>query len=141
MRLREISPVGRRSELLAELFLQDLKPEILSRPTEDVGFDFLVGFRNSAGGMNMFGVEVKGTDRPLADSFPLERRTFLRLAESNLPAFLLVANVKQNRLFYSWIGRDAASISRGPNVVRVPVTEINDKTKAELRKRMLRDAA
>jgi hypothetical protein len=136
-----VSQIGQRSELLAQLFLQDLKPEILSRPSEDVGFDFLVGFRNSAGGLNMFGIEVKGTERPPAGSFPLDKRTFLRLAESNLPACLLVADVKQNRLFYSWIDRGAPPINRMATQVSVPVTEINDKTKVELRRQMLKEAA
>ncbi|MGB9030987.1 MAG: DUF4365 domain-containing protein [Acidobacteriaceae bacterium] len=134
-----VSQIGQRSELLAQLFLQDLKPEILSRPSEDVGFDFLVGFKNSAGGLNMFGIEVKGTEHPPAGFFPLDRRTFLRLAESNVPACLLVADVKQNRLFYSWIGRVAPPVSR--RQVSVPVTEINDKTKADLRRQMLQEAA
>ena len=123
-----VSQIGQRSELLAQLFLQDLKPEILSRPSEDVGFDFLVGFRNSAGGLNMFGIEVKGTERPPAGSFPLDKRTFLRLAESNLPACLLV-------------DRGAPPINRMATQVSVPVTEINDKTKVELRRQMLKEAA
>jgi hypothetical protein len=141
MSVREASQVGQRSELLAQLFLQDLSPEILSRPTEDVGFDFLVGFRNSAGGLNMFGIQVKGTERQLTGSFPLDRRTFLRLAESNVPACLLVADVKRNRLFYSWVSRGANPISHGAAQVSVPVTEINDKTKADLRRQMLKEVA
>ena len=37
--------VGRRAELLAELFLQDLGATFVSRPTDDSGIDFIVAFR------------------------------------------------------------------------------------------------
>jgi len=60
--------IGRRSELMAELFLQELNPKFLARPTEDFGFDFLVTFKNPKGGLNTYGVEVKGTI-PSHDSF------------------------------------------------------------------------
>ena len=52
-----------------------------------------------------------------------------------------VADVKQNRLFYSWIDRGAPPINRMATQVSVPVTEINDKTKVELRRQMLKEAA
>ncbi len=55
--------VERRGELLAELFLQDLNPEFVARATGDVGYDFLVGFRNSRGGVNNISGVVKTTER------------------------------------------------------------------------------
>lgn len=141
MKTGEISQIGHRGELLAELFLQDLGPDILSRPTEDIGFDFLVGFRNAAGGLNMFGIEVKATERTPADSFPLNRATYRRLAESNLPACLLVADVKHNRLFYSWIDQGTPLHRQGSSQVSVPVTEVDGAARAAIRRRMLAEAA
>src|ERR1035438_171961 len=94
--------VGRRSELMAELFLQELEPKFLTRPTLDLGFDFLVGFENQGGGVNTFAVEVKGTENSISSSFSLDKRSYRRLVNSNVPGFLLAVDVKQNKLFYAW---------------------------------------
>jgi hypothetical protein len=128
--------VTRRSELLAELFLQDLKPTFLSRPTSDIGLDFLIGFNNSKGGINTFGVEVKGTQQPISSSFALDERSYRRLANSNVPVCLLVVDAKQNRLFYAWPQRDNGSSRSGASKVNVPVTEIDEKTRTEFLNKM-----
>ena len=44
--------ISRRGELLAELFLQDLHPSFVAKPTADFGYDFFVGFPNTHGGIN-----------------------------------------------------------------------------------------
>ena len=93
--------LGRRGELLAELFLQELGAEFVARPTADLGYDFFVGFNNSDGGVDIAAVEVKATERPVQHRYPVQKRLFQRLANSNIPVLLLVVNVKDNRLFYA----------------------------------------
>jgi len=122
---------------MAELFLQELNPKFLAKPNEDLGFDFLVTFANPKGGVNTYGVEVKGTERPVSSSFQIEKRLYHRLINSNVPGFLLVANVKQNRLFYSWPEARDANLHGGTGKVVVPVTEIDKDSKKELRKRLV----
>jgi Domain of unknown function (DUF4365) len=129
--------VGRRSEVLAELFLQELEPKFLARPSLDLGFDFLVGFQNQEGGVNTFAVEVKGTENNISSSFPLDKRSYRRLVNSNVPGFLLAVNVKQNKLFYAWPDRGNTLIHGGTGRIKVPVTEINESTKNAFRKRLL----
>jgi|SRR5579863_1787983 len=126
-----------RSELLAELFLRELEPEFLSRPTRDLGFDFLMGVRNREGGITTYAVEVKGTDRAISSSFPIDKRSYRRLASSKPPGFLLAIDVKQNKLFYAWPQPDEQPMRNGSGKIRVPVTEINDKTKSALRKQLV----
>ncbi len=41
---------GRRGELITELFLQDLNPSFVAKPSSDFGYDFYVGFQNANGG-------------------------------------------------------------------------------------------
>jgi hypothetical protein len=128
--------VGRRAELLAELFLDDLKPSFLGRPTHDIGFDFLIGFTNQRGGVNTFGVEVKGTEQFNSLSFPLDRKAYQRLANSNPPAFLLLVDVKQNRFFCGWPQSDNGRVHAGSERIKVPLTEMNERTKTALRQKL-----
>ena len=121
---------------MAQLFLEDLGAEFVARPTADFGYDFFVGFRNSKGGTNTIAVEVKATDKPLAGHFDMQRRIYERLAYSNIPVLLLVADVKQNRLFYAWPSPDVVNGRRGSNTVRIPITEASDKAMGELRERL-----
>ena len=122
---------------MAELFLQELKPKFLAKPAGDFGFDFLVTFDNPKGGVNTFGVEVKGTERKVSASFPIDRGLYRRLIGSNVPGFLLVANVKQNKLFYSWPESDRSDIQAGVGKIIVPVTEIDQRSKKELRRKLV----
>jgi len=126
------SLIGHRSELMAELLLQEFDPISLARPTVDFGYDFLVSFTNSRGGINTFGVEVKGTEKEISSTFAIERRAYDRLANSNIPMLLLVTDVKHNRVFYHW-----PHPQNGPksHMVRVPLVEINDQAKRDLRHR------
>jgi hypothetical protein len=125
---------ARRAELMAELFLQELEPQFLSRPTsEDVGYDLLVGFANKKGGINTFAVEVKATQRAPGARFPLPKRTFDRFAGSNIPGLLLVADVKATRMYYAWL---TSKRDRGNATVSIPLTEVNDATKKQLQKQL-----
>lgn len=128
--------VARRGELMAELFLQGLKPTSLARPPDDFGYDFLVGFVNRKGGINTVGVEVKATERLDRSSFVINRRTYDLLAHSTIRGLLLVADVKQNRLFYAWPPR-VDTRYRGSGLISICLTEVDDKTRRELHKRLI----
>lgn len=125
--------LDRRGALLAELFLQELGAEFVARPTADLGYDFFVGFNNPDGGVNVAAVEVKATDRPVEHVYPVPGQVFRRLANSNIPVLLLVANVKENRLFYALPGWDAPAAHTGASTVAIPVTAVDDATRDELR--------
>jgi hypothetical protein len=119
---------------MAELFLQELKPDAIVRQTADFGLDFLVTFRNSRGGINSFGVEVKSTDQEVQLSFGIDRKIYNRLAYSNTAILLLVANVKQNKLYFAWIDKRRAH--SGAATVMISLTQIDEITKMELRRKL-----
>lgn len=121
---------------MAELFLQDLEPASVARPPRDFGYDLLVVFKNSKGGINTFGVQVKATERPVPSRLVIDRRTYDRLAHSTIPGLLLVADVKQNALFFGWPPR--VDTRRGESrSVSIPLTQIDSKTKAELHEKLV----
>ena len=129
---------GRRAELLAEVFFQELEPTFIARPpTPQVGYDLLVGFRNEKSGINTFAVEVKSTEEPVGPRFAIQRTIFDQIAYSTVPGILLVVDVKRNRLYYAWLRPNGKA--RGTPTVSIPVTEITEATKADLR-RQLRSA-
>jgi hypothetical protein len=123
----------RRGELLAELFLQELGAEFVARPTADLGYDFFVGFSNSEGGINIAAVEVKATDRPVQSRYPVQKQRFRRLANSNIPVLLLVADVKGNRLFYAFPSSDGSQGDPDAETVSVRLTPVDETTRDELR--------
>lgn len=128
------SQTSRRGDLLAELFFEEFDPVFVSRPTTpDAGYDLLVAFSNEKAGINTFAVEVKSTEQQLGSKFPLQRRRFDRIAHSNIPGLLLVADVKRVRLYFAWLKANAAK-SRGKSVL-VPLVEVTERTKAELKER------
>jgi hypothetical protein len=58
------------------------------------------------------------------------------LARSNIPALLLVVDVKRNRVYYAWLtAEDSKGHREGPNI-SVPVTEVTDEVKAKLRRQL-----
>jgi Domain of unknown function (DUF4365) len=125
--------VGRRGELLAELFLQDLGAEFVAKPMADLGYDFFVGFNNPDGGVNIAAVEVKATDKPVHSRYRMQRRLFRRLANSNIPVLLLVVNVKQNQVFYALPGATEPVDDPDASTVSLPVMAVDEATKHELR--------
>jgi hypothetical protein len=104
-------------------------------PSSDTGVDFIVAFPNGQGGTNLSAVEVKGTDRPVGDAYPLDSKWYKRLAHSNVPSLLLVVDAKHNLLYHAWPKED---ISPGPGarMIRVPITLIDDSAKEQIRERL-----
>jgi hypothetical protein len=121
--------VQRRSELMAELFLQQLDPISFVRSTDDLGYDFLVTFKNRKGGTNTFGVEVKGMDSAVPSSLVVDKALYGRMTLSNIPGFFLVADVKRNKLFYGLPDR--------ADDRRIPLHEVDDERTRELRKQLV----
>ena len=130
----DLQMVARRGELIAELFLQDLEPHYIAKASQDLGCDFFVGFLNSEGGINTFGVQVKATERKVTNRFSVGKKVYEQLAYSNIPMLLLVVDVKLNRLFYAWITRDDENVRHTADAVSVPVTQVGDTDKESLRK-------
>lgn len=95
---------------MAELFLQQLDPHSLGRTIDDFEYDFLITFRNKRGGLNTFGVEVKGTELEVGDSFSLDKKSHDRMTLSNIPVLFVIANVKQNIVFFGWPKRENQSV-------------------------------
>lgn len=112
---------------MAELFLQELGPLSLARSTLNLGYDFLVTFKNLRGGTNTYGVEVKSTASPVQSSILVDKRLHDRLTLSNIPGFLLVADVKRNKLFFGWPGTTR----------RTQLHKIDPHSQRELRKRLV----
>lgn len=125
--------IGRRGELIAELFLQELNPSFVAKPTSDFGYDFFVGFPNIHGGVNNYAVRVQATERPVGSRFPIDKNTCHLLAHSNIPALLVVVDVKQNRLFYAWLTPEISQGDDGAQKVGIPVMEVDDSAKEALR--------
>jgi hypothetical protein len=127
---------ARRAELLAELFLQELKPEFIASSNGDFGYDFLMGFLNPKGGINNVLVEVKSTEALHRKQYVINKRLYERLAYSNTPALLLVVDVKENRFYCCLLTPDVAIATGAFETVRVELTELDEKTKKELRQRL-----
>ncbi|HEX5244500.1 MAG TPA: hypothetical protein VFW23_14655, partial [Tepidisphaeraceae bacterium] len=85
-------------------------------------------------GINTFAVEVKPTERPPGDRIRIFRSTFDRIAHSNIPGLLLVADVKQNRLSYAWLRSDG--VKEKSQSVSVGLVEVNEETKKQLERQL-----
>lgn len=130
--------VGRRAELLVELFLQDLGATFVSDLRSKTGFDFIAAFPNGKGGTNFSAVEVEATDRPIGQFYPVDKKWYTRLAHYNVPSLLLVVDAKQNRLYHAWPGEgDVKTLNSDALTVRVPVVPIDDSVKEQIRKRLV----
>jgi hypothetical protein len=128
--------IGRRGELLAELFLQDLQPAFVARSTTDFAYDFFLGFANPYGGINISAVQVKATEHPVEARYRIQRSLYDHLAHSSIPALLLIVDVKQNRLFYAWPDMEVADAQRRVTTITIPVLEIDKKVRQELREQL-----
>jgi hypothetical protein len=127
MKLDEL--IGRRSELIAELFLQDLGPKFVAKTPDDFGFDFIVGFTNRRGGVNVIAVEVKTRQTTLPRQ-QMKAASYGLLANSNVPGLLLVIDVKSNTVLYHLAdpGRAASSVN-----VSVPLIEVDEAQRSKLK--------
>ena len=134
--------VARRGELLAEQFLLDLAPDQLSNLQGPAPpFDYLAFFSKSDGTPVVIAVEVKTTQREIKRSFPLavSSAQLKRWVNSNLPVLLVVADVKNNEVFFNWV-RDAIQpadkklMNRAvyPTVLRKDTSEEKEKLKREI---------
>lgn len=132
--------VGRRGELLAELFLQDLRPAYLGRAElANAPYDFFVGFPSERGGINTFAVEVKTTENLEQAVYAIPKRLLDYLALANIPVILLVADAKNNRLFYAWgdaIGKRTESQGDAEESVRIPLTLLDEKSLPSFKQRL-----
>lgn len=102
--------IGRRSELIAELFLQDLDPSyVLESDGLDVGFDFLLGVPNECGGINSVAVAVKTlSETPVSDYLDIDCNEFRRLRNSNLPILMLWIDEKTRDVWFGFPTDDPA---------------------------------
>ena len=55
------------AELLVELFSEEIPARMQARAADDFAFDYLIGFGNRSGGVNLYAVEVKATGAPVGD--------------------------------------------------------------------------
>ncbi len=131
-----------RAELLVEDFLSRLKPpHFVEVAGGNLDFDYVVALKRSDGGLKYIAIEVKQTDNPVSDSFPLIRRGNLsKSSNSNMPTVLVVADTKRNDLYYGFIS-EAKVTNRGFRAgvveVSVPVEKVVDSSQG--RSRVLRD--
>ncbi len=95
---------GRRAELLAEAFLDELKPaRLVKAESQNLDFDFVVAFKNPKGGLKYCAIEVKQTDNPVRGNFHfMTGRRFVDAKKSNMPTIVLVADTKRNDLYYGF---------------------------------------
>ena len=128
--------VHRRGELLSELFLQDLNPEFLARSSANLGYDYLVGFRNTRGGTNNVAVQVMATEQFSGKTYRMDRRKYDRWVNSNLPVLLLVIDVKLNRLFYAWLPAQGSTGAGESPTIGIPLTEVKPEVEEALRQRL-----
>jgi hypothetical protein len=87
-------------------------------------------------GINSYAIEVKGTAKPVSSKYRVHASTFKRLANSNIPALLLVVDVKENNLFYSWIENEAIQEHEGKVSFSLPVIKLDELSKNELLKKL-----
>jgi hypothetical protein len=128
MKLDEL--MGRRSELMAELFLQDLGPRFVAKAPNDFGFDFIVGFTNRRGGVNVIAVEVK-TKQTTLPRQQMKAKSYDLLANSNVPGLLLVIDVKSNTVLYHLaVPRRTASSSI---IISLPLIEVDETQRSKLK--------
>ena len=127
--------VAFRAQLLAELFLQELNPLFVGKPADPADYDFVISFKNQEKGINTFPVEIMATERPISKTIPLPRFRIARLADTAVPAMLMVVDVKLNEFAYAWIDSyklQPARIRMG----KIGVTKINSSTKLKLVKEL-----
>jgi hypothetical protein len=101
--------VGDRGELLAQIFLEDLNPISVSHTEHNSLFDYTVTFAAPNGGLRLIAVEVKATERPIKDKYVFGADVVRRLSNINVPVLILVVDVKNNAIYYTW-ARTAAKL-------------------------------
>jgi hypothetical protein len=115
--------VGRRGELLAELFLSELGARVTSSPVGDA--DFLAFFEHGGQGVRVVAVEVKARETPWPSEYPVDSKLVERAAHSNIPMLLLIVDVKNNKIGYAWLDRKVTTSGRKQvgGKIRVPLRD------------------
>jgi hypothetical protein len=132
--------IQRRGEVIAELFLGDLRPITLVQvPQSDEVCDFFAAFRTKQGKVLTIGVEAIATDKPVPAEyvFHASGRRLEMLVASTLPLLLVVVDVKLNEVFFNWTTN--LTVVRDPSVrksalLRLPVIKATEESKASLLK-------
>jgi hypothetical protein len=129
--------IWRRGKLLAELFLQDLQPQNLMEVSDNPIFDYFAGFRTKAGALITIGVQVKATEQPIRDAYPLQvsRPRLEDFTNSNIPVLFLIVDVKENQIFFAWasaIDPRKAAHTTALRVVKLPVKKADAPARAQL---------
>jgi hypothetical protein len=98
--------VGRRAELLALQFLQELGASIwaVAEGAKDRSFDAIASFLTKDQQSRIAAIEVKSTQQPVGKEFRFqENLKYIRASQhSNVPVLFLVVDVKQNQVYYGW---------------------------------------
>jgi hypothetical protein len=97
--------VAERAEALAGLFLLDLGPDYLGKPTSaHAPYDFLATFSRDDKSVVTVSVEVKGTDGPLGNPYPLmlPSSQVAAMQRSNTPFLIVVVDVRTNAVGFNW---------------------------------------
>lgn len=136
MRINQSALIGRRGELLAELFLQDLGAFSVVTTTGDFSYDLLANFENGRGGVNTYAILVKATEKPVASRFAIPTVELKKIAYSSLPTMILVADVKMNRIYHAWLTSMRNFIKSETNFTSIPIQEIDDAFKEKLVKQL-----
>lgn len=100
--------IGERAEALAGLFVLDLEPDYLGKPNSpSAPYDMIATFERPDGGLISIAIEVKGTEKPLADPFRvlLSRSQMHAVEKSNIPFVIVVVDVKTNDIGFNWANR------------------------------------
>ena len=96
--------VARRGELLAELFLIELKPDYVTpmRGGADLGFDYVAFFTKPDKSPIAIAVVVKTTERAINGRYPFPVAQLRQLRGGTLPILVLVIDVKHNEMYFNW---------------------------------------
>lgn len=128
--------IKRRSELMAELFLQELGPIFVAKPTSDISFDLLTGFLNSKSGINVFAVEVKTTQENPNKGYTIRSDLYRKLCLSNIPVLFLVIDVKANAVHYAWPDPLLANEAEDRKIVKISVVQVTPGEREKLKARL-----
>lgn len=75
-------------------------------------------------------VEVKATEQLATQRWSLKRSQYALLSESNVPALILVVDVKRSRYFYA-LANQSLAIGKGESV-SFDIIEVDDKERTAL---------
>jgi hypothetical protein len=84
-------------------------------------------------------VAVSATEKPVEGQYAVSRKLFDQMTRSNIPVLLLVADVKQTKLYYAWPrAKWDEKHSRAGNIL-LDVHPLDDREAKRLRKQLVAD--